>query len=928
LHWCPPLIYQEEIRYFVKYMYYASVIRSAVFALVLASVSSGSVRAQEMPIISAAAYAEKIYLQTDAEVYTTDQTIWFNALVVSSQGLRPSTLSGVLHVELIASDERVIQRKRIKLTAGMGSGSFQLEQSYLQGIYQIRAYTEWNKNFGADFIAQCYVRLFPTATEVDHTPVTAFQLHEKEPGHYWLHAQLMPTMIDKAHKKDLTAFLTVDQRRDTLLIKGTRSGNHLLDYPLPAGAALVTLTIETQNGTRFTRTVSVKPDGLEVRFFAESGQLVQGIRSRTGIRIRDAAGKGVAASGAVVDSRGDTVAPFRTNHLGIGSIVFAPVKGLTYHAVLDPAIAGNGRPVHYPLPAAADTGLVLAVERRDTAAHLEVRTNGLQADTLQVEVSCRGALYYQIKGVVKNGLLATDLPLAGLPEGIIAFRALDTHRHPVAMRLFFNRPYGNPLQVDISMDSPSYHKREKAQLSLRVSDNAGQPVHAALTVRVMNKDQFGRVRTGRQTILSRLLLDAELQGVDEPGYYFLPGTPYDDLDALLLTQASGYRYNTPLQETFRHANEPEPYVSGRVSGVFSKKEREDVGITLLTFGQTKNMAVQQTDSLGRFAFGLGEEYVDSLAILLQTTNKKGKNQNYTISLDERKPPEIHIDQRLLIDRVDSVVAYVAKQRQARAQQELSYKLASGEILLAEVEVVRKALSPQQQQVQDRYGEADVVIPGKAIQDKEEKWSYGLYSVLLFNFPEELRIQRVGDNGGYLRAEIVGNEPTLVVVDGIPVPGYSYSIIPDIPPSEVKSVELIKFAKNFSSLYMETYPDASPLSVPMTGSVIAIYTHAGNGVYAARKPVGLLQATVPVYSPVTAFQATSYEQPTAGDDGRPDLRTLLHWADHLDTDEQGTCSTSFYHSDAIGQTIVVVEAVADDGRIGYAELVYDVLAEND
>lgn len=900
-----------------------SVIRSAVFIMVvLAAVPPGGTRAQEMPVIAAAAYAEKIYLQTDAEVYTTDQTIWFDAAVVSSQGLRPTTLSGVLHVELIASDERVIQRKRIKLTAGRGAGSFQLNKSISQGIYLVRAYTEWNKNFGTDFIAPCYVRLFAASTEIDRTPITAFELHEKTPGDHWLHAQLMPTMLDSAHKKDLTAFLTVDQRRDTLHIKEARGGNYLLDYPLPSGAALATLTIETQHGMRFTRTVSVRPDSIDLRFFAESGQLVQGIRSRVGIRIRDGMGSGAAVSGSIVDSRGDTVAPFRTNHLGIGSFVFTPAPQLTYHAVLDGA--GKGLR-HYPLPAVADTGLVLAVEPRDTAIHLAVRTSGREDDTLRVEVSCRGALYYNIKGVPRNGLLAVDLPATDLPEGIIAFRVLDGHRRPVASRLFFNHTSQNRLHVAIAMDSIRYHQRSKAGLSLRVSDGGGRPVQAAYNVRVMNGDQLGGVHAGRQTLRSRLLLDSELRGVDEPGHYLLPGTPYAELDALLLVHAAGYRYDVPLAGAFRYPNEPEPYVSGRVYGVFSTKGRDGVGITLLTFGQTTGMDVQETDSLGRFAFGLGEAYVDSLAILLQSTNKKGKNRNYTISLDERTPPEIHFDQRRLITRVDSTVAYVAKQRQARAQRELAYKLASGEILLEEVEVVRKALSPQQQQVQDRYGKADVIIPGKAIQDREEKWSYGLYSILLFNFPEDIRIQRVGDNGGYLRATVVGNEPTLVVVDGIPVPGHSYDIIPSMPPSEVKSVELIRFAKNFSSLYRETYPEASPLEVPAMGSVVAIYTHAGQGVYAARQPVGLLQATIPVYSPVTTFPVTTHGGAAESDAGRPDLRTLLHWDHQLATDQQGAGTTSFYHSDATGKTIVVVEAIAEDGRIGRKELVYEVLA---
>lgn len=880
--------------------------------------------AQSDRLISQSALAEKIYLQTDADVYTTDQTIWFSAVVAESMELRPSALSGVLHVELIAPDERVVDRKRIKLTAGTGAGSFPLTGQYTSGTYLIRAYTEWNKNFGSDFIAQTYVKVFPTAMEIERSPITALQLNEKEPTRYWLYAQLNPQLIDENHKKELTVFLAIDGQKDTLALRGTRGGYYLLDYPLPIGASLATILMETQNGIRSTRTVSLKRDSLDVQFFAESGRLIQGIRSKVGVRVRNHVGRSVGVSGVIMDSRGDTVTLFKTNRLGIGSFTLTADRSRSYYAMLDSA--SKGTPVgRYPLPEVSDTGVVLSVEKVDTAIRLSVYTNGLPADTATIQVSCRGVLYYLVNGLPKDGYMATDLPIAGLPEGIIDFTLLDAQMRPIAERLYVNQQPDSRLNIELSMDKKAYQKRDKAILSMKVSDKDGLPVDARLSVRIMNKDQLGSARTGRQGILSRLLLDSELQGeVDEPGYYFQPGTPLEELDALMLVQGpQRYHYNEPLQDSIVFANEPQPYVSGRVGGVLSKKAQSGVSITLLTFGETRGMDVQQTDSLGRFAFGLGEEYVDSLAILLQSTNKSGKNRNYTISLDERRPPPIHFNQQKLIEQVDTVVSYVAKKRQERAKQELSHKLASGEILLDEVEVVRNALSPQQRRVQDRFGEPDVVIPGKAIQDKEAKWSYGLYSVLLFNFPDELRIERVGENGGYLRANIIGGETTLVVVDGIPVPGHSYGVIPNIPPSEVKSVELIRYAKDFSRLYQEVYPEASPMSIPAVGSVISIYTHAGNGVYAARKPVGLLQAIVPVYSPVIEFQAPSYEKPTEEDKSRPDLRTLIHWAPQLATGQGGESSTSYYNSDVPGETVVIVEAIATNGRIGYQELVYEV-----
>src|SRR5690606_1926427 len=142
------------------------------------------VHAQFDRFIAHAAFAEKIYLQLDAEVYTTGDTIWFKAVVVEAASHQPSTLSGVLHVELIGPDERVADRKRIELTDGVGSGGFKLEQSYVQGNYLVRAYTEWNRNFGSDFLFQTYVRVVTTAREIELNPMAGIHLVEREPGRY------------------------------------------------------------------------------------------------------------------------------------------------------------------------------------------------------------------------------------------------------------------------------------------------------------------------------------------------------------------------------------------------------------------------------------------------------------------------------------------------------------------------------------------------------------------------------------------------------------------------------------------------------------------------------------------------------------------------------------------------------------------------
>ncbi len=227
-------------------------------------------------------------------------------------------------------------------------------------------------------------------------------------------------------------------------------------------------------------------------------------------------------------------------------------------------------------------------------------------------------------------------------------------------------------------------------------------------------------------------------------------------------------------------------------------------------------------------------------------------------------------------------------------------------------------------VTDRYGAAKTVIDGHEIEAKEQKWSYGLYSVLQFAFPKELRIERIGPNGQSLRAKIFGSEPTLIVMDGSSLPGEMYDLIPPIPPSEVKSVELIPFAKNFSQLYRDTYPMAHPLEIPTMGHVIAIYTHAGKGIFAANRTVGITKGVASVYSDMLPFPEVKHTLvPT---NNETDKRQLIHWTPALRRTMAQEIKSNYYHSDQTGSFLYVIEGISSDGRAGYLEIPYRVFAE--
>jgi len=182
---------------------------------------------------SYASLAEKIYLQLDSKVYTTDKTIWFKAIVTNAIDHAPTKLSAVLHVDLIDPNEQIVEQKLIRIENGIGDGFFQLNQNYTEGHYLIRAYTEWNRNFDSDFFFKEYIQVFASATKVKVNPIQNITLVEGQNNERRVKASFDPLTIDSLHSKDLTVFISVDEKKDTLSIKRSGKNSYLLDYAVP-----------------------------------------------------------------------------------------------------------------------------------------------------------------------------------------------------------------------------------------------------------------------------------------------------------------------------------------------------------------------------------------------------------------------------------------------------------------------------------------------------------------------------------------------------------------------------------------------------------------------------------------------------------------------------------------------------------------------
>ena len=85
--------------------------------------------------------AENLYLHLDRRSYWANDDLWFKAYLESK------TDSSNFYVELISPTGKILQKKLYLAIEGIAYGDFHLPDTISSGVYQIRAYTNWMRNF-------------------------------------------------------------------------------------------------------------------------------------------------------------------------------------------------------------------------------------------------------------------------------------------------------------------------------------------------------------------------------------------------------------------------------------------------------------------------------------------------------------------------------------------------------------------------------------------------------------------------------------------------------------------------------------------------------------------------------------------------------------------------------------------------------------
>ncbi len=115
-------------------------------------------------------FKERLSLYTDRTTYIAGENILFTLFNCSPQSLKDLEWSKVLYVELLSSGNEPVIQEKYKLSPGGVHGALDISRSTVSGIYYLRAYTRWMRNYPVENFAYQRIRIInPYSPEISET---------------------------------------------------------------------------------------------------------------------------------------------------------------------------------------------------------------------------------------------------------------------------------------------------------------------------------------------------------------------------------------------------------------------------------------------------------------------------------------------------------------------------------------------------------------------------------------------------------------------------------------------------------------------------------------------------------------------------------------------------------------------------------------
>lgn len=597
---------------------------------------------------------DKVYIQMDRPFYKPGETLWFTAYVRNGASMKPSRMSDIVHVELLDPKGAVAQSHQLIVRDGKAEGDFQLTTESPGGMYKVKAYTEWMNNEEDPAIFQKDIQVQAVVTP--RVKMKLDFVREGYAGGAIVEADVtFESLTNQAlANREVKYILQVEgetvkegnARTDT---EGkVRVAAQLPDELNSPDALLIVLMNHQGLMESISRSVPVVLNQIDISFFPEGGDLVEGLPGTVAFKATNAYGEAADIAGVVLNEAGTVISRLKSFHRGMGAFDFQPVAGETYKVALAEPFVTEAI---YTIPAAMPRGYTLSVDEIEkNEAKLTIAST--ETERLSVVGMVRGEAFYIEEFQATPGTTSLSVDLEDFPMGVAQFTLFDSRAIPRAERLAFVNRH-RQMKVEISTDKEKYLPREEVKVTIKTLDDRGMPLPAQVSMAVSDDRLRSFADDRSSTILSWMLVESDITGeVEEPRFYFDPEEEkaVAALDYLLMT--AGWRRFTWRQLSQQQipaiAHQPEqtrvkgkildinglPVVGARIEaeGITTQTNREGLfEFRNLDLYEPVDLEFSIPGKEQKYIYKVGE-YTDDLQIMLG--RKKGR------ILDENGEPLI------------------------------------------------------------------------------------------------------------------------------------------------------------------------------------------------------------------------------------------------------------------------------------------------
>ncbi|WP_143095900.1 MG2 domain-containing protein [Pedobacter insulae] len=878
---------------------------------------------------------ENLYLILDKPYYNTGDTLWFKSVLLNANH-SASTRTDKIYVELFNDAGKFMETRVISLNNGLGYGDFALKNTLPEGTYTIRAYSNWQQNFGTDYFFQksFYVGNINASTWL----LDSYQKLNTNTARKNLDLKIRITNVknEAAGLHDVEVYLMNDQKRIMRADLQT-SLTGVIETQIPLGEEKISgnysfyiIDKKDQKKRAMLPILLQDIDEIDLQFMPEGGHLVNGIYGRVGFKAIGADGKGRDIKLKVVDTKNEVVAEASTLHKGMGSFYLLPKTGEKYTALY----AINGIEKKQDLPISNEEGTAIRIDHLSKPdsllIYIKASESNRKDEHYHLVAQAAEENIMTLSFSLKSGFTNLKIAKAKFPEGIIHFTLFSPEQLPLnERRVFIN--YKHKINLNLKTAQESYNPRDSISFDILATKEDGSPLSGTFAVSITDDEQI-KQEANEENIGSYFLLQASLKGnIEDPGWYFANDEPLNwlALDHLLLTQAwVGYDWDDVLKpvKTPEFKAEKDNLITGKVTGLFNKPAA-NINLTLLSMGKSFFVTDTISNGEGRFVFR-DLPLIDSAAYTIKLKNAKGKTAAATIAVDEFKaandkltinpvkPWYVNADstmlnffksvekQRKLIDstRIKPAgnqlkeVVILGNQREKEFVEKTAWdakffkKITEDELKQMRRKTLLDLLKEKIPNFTSGSFYADGCF-GESARPKRHDFSNFLFGSSLISHVMIDKINTHVLNGKEDNYQENTNNISITAND------------PDI------------FATNsfiFSALSAEDIVDIT-IYKGCNNYFLDITTRSGKGPWIAPAK------GVYVYKPLPLYVPREFYSPKYGVNHNstiPDLRSTIFWDANVVTDENGKAKLSFYAADLPGSYTIKVEGTDLMGRFGY------------